>query len=383
MKTGYLFFALPLFFCFRVLAQHTHDSKLPDQIYSGEQGPFHVQGAAVDTAKGYVYFSFTNLLVKTDLSGKLIGTVTGFTGHLGDVDLDTETGKLYASLEFKDDAIGKGIRKQLGVTGESRIGFYIAIFDVDRINRPGMNAEEENLLNTVYLKEVVDDYQATVKEGNRNIQHRYGCSGIDGVALAPAIGKRRNSRKYLYVAYGIYSDTSRSDNDYQVILQYDVETWDQYGQHLSQDKLHQSGPDKPINKYFVFTGNTSYGIQNLAYDYASGNFFAAVYPGKKHQFPNYDLFVIDGHRKAHTSSTYSDNRKQKIKTLSLWRPVNNSSHTLTPGWHFKWGATGLCPIGNGFFYISHNRRSEDGLQETTLYKYLWAGTEKESFIRPQ
>src|SRR5690606_5314736 len=129
-----------------------------------------------------------------------------------------------------------------------------------------MNAEEENLLNTVYLKEVVDDYQATVKEGNRNIQHRYGCSGIDGVALAPAIGKRRNSRKYLYVAYGIYSDTSRSDNDYQVILQYDVETWDQYGQHLSQDKLHQSGPDKPINTYFVFTGNTSYGIQNLAYD---------------------------------------------------------------------------------------------------------------------
>lgn len=36
-----------------------------------------------------MYFSFTDPLVKTDLSGRPIGSVSGFTGHLGDLDLDT------------------------------------------------------------------------------------------------------------------------------------------------------------------------------------------------------------------------------------------------------------------------------------------------------
>jgi hypothetical protein len=84
--------------------------KLPDSIYSGKQGEFHVQGMVVDKAKGYVYFSFTNKLIKMDLSGKLIGSVTGFVGHLGDLDL-AEDGKIYGSLEYKNDAIGKGDTK--------------------------------------------------------------------------------------------------------------------------------------------------------------------------------------------------------------------------------------------------------------------------------
>ena len=33
--------------------------KLPRMILSGEQGPFHVQGIAVDLERGYIYFSFT------------------------------------------------------------------------------------------------------------------------------------------------------------------------------------------------------------------------------------------------------------------------------------------------------------------------------------
>ena len=47
--------------------------KLPRTILSGEQGPFHVQGIAVDLERGYIYFSFTTKLLKMDLAGNLIG----------------------------------------------------------------------------------------------------------------------------------------------------------------------------------------------------------------------------------------------------------------------------------------------------------------------
>jgi hypothetical protein len=249
---------------------------LPDSIYSGKQGRLHVQGIAVDTANGFVYFSFTDRLIKMDVSGNLIGSVTGFVGHLGDLDI-AEDGKIYGSLEYKNDAIGKSIIKESGVENRSGDGFYIAIFDGLRIVRPNMNAEREDVVRAVYIREAVNDYAAKVKDGSQERLHRYACSGIDGVAFAPAIGSSDAAEKFLYVTYGIYGDTARSDNDHQVILKYDVSDWEQYAQKLSQDKLHHSGPKKPLDKYFVKTGNTRYGIQNLAYDSYTGNLFAAVY----------------------------------------------------------------------------------------------------------
>ena len=68
-------------------------SKLPRQIYSGEQGPFHVQGIAVDLDRGYMYFSFTTTLLKTDMQGNLLGSVEGMTGHLGCMTLNPEDRK--------------------------------------------------------------------------------------------------------------------------------------------------------------------------------------------------------------------------------------------------------------------------------------------------
>ncbi len=82
---------------------------LPRSIYSGLQGKHHVQGIAVDIARGYVYFSFTTRLVKTDMQGRFIGSIEGLTGHLGCLALNPDDGKIYASLEYKDDAIGRGI----------------------------------------------------------------------------------------------------------------------------------------------------------------------------------------------------------------------------------------------------------------------------------
>ncbi|RZK34132.1 MAG: hypothetical protein EOO90_31235, partial [Pedobacter sp.] len=283
-------------FVITTITSKSQTVKLPDSIYSGKQGGLHVQGVVIDKKNGFVYFSFTDKLLKMDLKGNLIGSITGFVGHLGDLDI-TADGKIYGSLEYKNDAIGKGIKKQLGVKTVNEDGFYIAIFDASKIISPNMNAEKEDLLRTVYIKEAVDDYNANVKVGNKEVAHRFACSGIDGVAFAPVIGSTSNTKKFLYVAYGVYGDTARNDNDHQVILKYDIADWGKYAQKLSQNKLHHSGPQKPLEKYFVKTGNSRYGIQNLAYDQASGNLFAAVYKGSKPQFPNYDLFVIDGKKK--------------------------------------------------------------------------------------
>ena len=73
----------------------------------------HVQGIAVDKNREYMYFSFTTCLLKTDMNGNLIGSVTGLAGHLGCIAYNYENGKVYGSLEFKHDAIGKGVLKTI------------------------------------------------------------------------------------------------------------------------------------------------------------------------------------------------------------------------------------------------------------------------------
>lgn len=380
MERALLLSLLPLMFAFGGYAQKYSPESLPDSVFSGKQGNFHVQGMAVDQTNGFIYFSFTDQLVKMDMSGHVVGNVTGLVGHLGDLAFDSQTGKIYGSLEFKDDAIGKGISKKLGLKNSDNINFYIAIFDGSRINRPNMNAEKDDLLKTVYLKEVVDDYKANVKSGGETVKHRFGCSGIDGVTLAPSIGSANHHKKYLYVAYGIYGDTARKDNDYQILLKYDIAKLNQFGQKLSQKSPHHSGPSRPLAKYFVKTGNTSYGIQNLAYDPYTGDFFAAVYKGSKAQFPNYSLFVIDGQKKPVKGKVVSNNRAIEVSMLSLLQAGLKDADSAIRGWNFKWGSTGLFPLGRGLFYISHNKKTDDGQQETTIHKYKWIGSESQAFV---
>lgn len=347
--------------------------KLPRTILSGEQGPFHVQGIAVDLDRGYIYLSFTTKLLKMDLAGNIIGSVDGLTGHLGCLTRNPADGRVYGSLEYKDDVIGKGIRKTLDGESEGvdQTGFYIAIFDADRITRPDMDAERDSVMTAVYIKEAVDDYFAEVENGGQTVAHRFGCSGIDGVTFAPRFGSGEKG-DCLYVAYGIYGDTLRTDNDYQVLLAYDTQDWNRYEQPLSQANLHKSGPATPDHKYFVRTGNTSWGIQNLAYDPASGNLYAAVYKGKKPQYPNWSLFVIDGSKPARRERLLGFDAPTEGEVLSLVQPANSADSI--GGWDFKWGSTGLCPLGGGYFYISENARSKETRQQrTTVRLYEWTG----------
>ncbi len=355
---------------------------LPRTIETGPQGKFHVQGIAVDTEKGYIYFSFTTKLIKMDLAGNLIGSVGGMVGHLGCITFNPDDGCVYGSLEYKNDDIGKGIRNQLAQEGNNNggngntTGFYAAVFDTDRITRPDMDAEKDKVMTAVFIKEAYDDHTAVTENNGRTLKHRLGCSGIDGTTIAPGFGAEEKD-KHIYLAYGVYDDTLRTDNDYQVLLAYNLDSLKHYARPLTQGSLHRSGPQKPAHKYFVRTGNTSYGVQNLAYDRASGNFYMAVYKGRKKDFPNYSLFVADGSANPQKEPLQGFNPEREGEVIPLLKAGKCSKGIY--GWDFNLGACGLCPLGDGYFYIAHNRKGKDGQQSCTARLYKWTGNDDNPF----
>lgn len=316
----------------------------------------HIQGIAVDRDRKYMYASFTTSFIKTDMEGNIVGSVTGLCGHLGCIAYNYEDGKVYGSLEYKHDVIGKKILAR--VSGQRNIdidvedGFYIVSFDVDKIDRIGMDAEADGVMTAVYLAEVTEDFKA---EG-----HRHGCSGIDGVTFAPIPAE--NGKKYLYVAYGIYSDLERDDNDCQVILRYDTAEFDKFASPLNQKKMHRQGPKKPESKYFVYTGNTTFGVQNLEYDEENSLMLLAVYNGQKPSFPNYPLFFVD------MSAPPVSVDGREYLTLSKIGVEHKASGIW--GSNFPYGSTGIASLGNNEFYFSIPSESEGRWNaEITLFSY--------------
>lgn len=341
---------------------------LPRSIDSGVWDAGHCQGIAVDPVNGYVYYSFTTMLLKTDLQGNVIGTVTGLLGHLGCIDFCDGDGRVYGSLEYKNDVIGQGILQRLGVETTIEDAFYIAIFDVSKIDRVGMDATSDGVMTTVYLKEVVDDYHAEVVNNSKTVAHRYGCSGIDGTTFAPFPGSS-DEKQYLFVSYGVYSDTTRTDNDYQVILCYDTADWAQYEKPLRQEDMHTSGPESPRNKLFVYTGNTNYGVQNLEYDAYTKAFLMAVYVGKKETFPNYPMYIIDARIAPRTETLKGVEPETTGEVLTL---LHAAQPFETPGYDFPLGSTGLYAFGDGKYYVSDHGRNDEG-HYTQLRLCHWDG----------
>ena len=196
-------------------------------IYTGTWGNCHIQGIAVDKKNGYIYYSFTTKLVKATLDGEIVGSVDGLIGHLGCIAFCEADGRVYGSLEYKNDSIGRGIQSTIKDATVFDDGFYIARFDVDKIDRIGMDAEKDGVMSAVWLADPVRDYMETDEVSG--CAHRYGCSGIDGTAYGPVFGAGKDGEKKIMVAYGIYGENERTDNDNQIILQYSPDVFEKYG----------------------------------------------------------------------------------------------------------------------------------------------------------
>lgn len=346
--------------------------ELPKSIYSGAWNGGHCQGIALDRKNGWMYYSFTTILVKTDLQGNVLGSVGGLTGHLGCLAFCEEDGLVYGSLEYKNDTIGRGIMNRLGKCEEHPDAFYMTLFDGARIDRPGMDAARDGVMRAAYLRDVVQDYSAqiTLPEG-KTLAHRYGCSGIDGTAIGPMFGALPDSQPVLTVACGIYSDTERTDNDYQVLLCYSLQQLRDTARPLSQQDLHTSGPEKPLRRLFAYTGNTTYGIQNLEYDSYSHSYLAAVYPGKKADFPNFPMYAFDATVEPVWHALKGVYPPERGECVTLCGGVETDESGIS-GWTFAHGDTGLIALGDGRYYVSyHGRSGEDW--DTTVRLCRWDG----------
>ena len=327
---------------------------LPNVISTLPSRGGHIQGIALDRENGWLYCSFTTELVKYDLEGNLLGSVTGLTGHLGCLAMGPD-GRVYGSLEYKNDSIGRGIRKNVG--GEF-LGnaFYIAIFDGAKIDRTDMDACADAVMTTVYLSEVVYDYEYELEQpGGGKLLHRFGCSGIDGMTFAPLPGEK-DGQPMLCVAYGIYGDLSRTDNDHQVILAYDTEGWDALARPLDQAHIHVSGPAGYAGKYFICTGNTTWGVQNLEYDPFGRRWLLAVYRGHKPTFPNYRMFAVDA--SAAPEHAVHNAYGESIRRLKL-APMDREENGIH-GTFFPYGQTGMADLGGGYYYFAHAANDPQG-----------------------
>lgn len=373
-KVGSLFAVAALLFSMATTHSATPAplARLPLKQNGGTWSSGHVQGIAVDVKGGYIYYSFTNLLAKYDFSGRLIGTLVGWTGHLGDLDFNPADGKVYGSLEYKEDK-----------------AFYIAVIDVGQLDRVGVEAGKTKIFRTVYLPEVVEDYVAGMDgsgkpNGDAAVTQggRYGCSGIDGVGFGPAFGHVDGPR-YLTVAYGIFGDTTRTDNDHQVLLQYDIGDWDKYARPLTEAEPHRTGPNAPQGKYFVRTGNTSYGVQNLSYDQTLQRWFMGVYRGKKESFPNYLLFAVEARAQPAIDELVgvpgADGKGwERGRLLELADDGLKDASTGVRGWNQK-SDVGFQPVGHGLFYLSANSGGK-GAQTSDLALMRWTGDARKPFV---
>ncbi len=352
-----------------VAAYSQTGQNLPKEIYV-EGGKNHVQGIAFDKAAGRMYFSFTTSFIKTDLDGRILGSIDRIQGHLGAMTFNPSDRKVYASLECKDDVIGAG----LSSFAKGRSMFYIAIIDVDKVTEVGMDSENNDAFRIVCVKDATRDYHMT-GFADKEYEHFYGCSGIDGVTLAPKLGKKVG-KNYLYVAYGVYGDNSRNDNNHQVLLRYDIKKINEYSGTVKFGDFYSEGPAKPVSKYFAYTGNTTWGVQNLAYDEETGKMFMAVYKGRKSVFPNYDMFVFDvadKPAKGLLPGVLYDRMKHE-KVGSQEKPVS--------GFYFKYGSTGICPVGDGLFYFAEpGKNTTTGNQYSRTHLYRWTGDSAKPFER--
>ena len=344
----------------------------PRRIHSGFWPEGHVQGIAVDESGGFIYYSFTTILLKTDLAGNPVGSVCNIVGHLGCITFDPDRRRVYGSLELKHDAVGRGIVNRTGKELAEEDAFYLVSFDCDAIDRMGMDAEVtdgagRSVMTALYLPDVVKDYTETDEVSGT--LHRYGCSGIDGTAYGPVCGADADSEKRITVCYGVYGDVGRGDNDHQVMLQYHPAMIDSLGRPLTQAAPHHSGCPAEA-RYFFYTGNTTYGVQNFEYDPFTRTYLTAVYTGRKETFTNYPLFFIDA-AKAPREGELVGREGERGLLLTAARPTPAVSEN--GGCWFGLGQTGVYAFGDGrYAYSVQLDRREDGKRmqasEVVLYR---------------
>lgn len=201
----------------------------------------HMQGFS--NGNGFMYWSFTDSLVKTTLGGTVKCQVEIHGGHLGDIDY--HDGKIYGSY----------LKNSLpGHEWADWTGFKIYVFNADDL-------KVERVLNL----DICDYYKSITctPDDTRGFQ------GIDGVAIAP---DPKTGADRLFVACALFTGEKYKN---QIILQFTL------------DGVYET-------EYHIPTGNTVFGIQNLDYDAENKEFWFTTYGPSQSYQPKELLYCISG-----------------------------------------------------------------------------------------
>ena len=167
-----------------------------------------------------------------------------------------------------------------------------------------------------------------------------------------------------------------------MLLQYDIADWGRFASPLTEAAPHRNGPAAVAGKYFVRTGNTTYGVQNLAYDPALQRWFMGVYQGKKPSFPNYLLFGVEAREQpvlADLVGVPGDGTKwEQGLLLGLAEDGLEDPGTGIRGWNQK-ADVGLQPVGRGLHYLATNS-AVSGRQTADLTLVRWTGEARQPFV---
>lgn len=201
---------------------------------------WHLQGFTSDPAHKYMYWSFTDSVVKTTFASTMIAQVHVAGGHLGDIDY--HNGKLYAS--FLGEPLG-------GHAWDDWTSFKIYVYDADTLQ-----------LERIIPLPICDQLKAQAGQE----YDEYGFNAIDGVTF----GADLDGNEKMFVACALL-DGERYHR--QILLQ------------LSTDGEYE-------RMHLIETGNTVFGIQNLDHDDTTGEFWFSTYNKNKPYQPEETLYCI-------------------------------------------------------------------------------------------
>lgn len=297
-------------------------------MISQSVGTGHVQGIAIDRENGFIYASISNALVKSDMNGKVVGSIYNLPGHIGDIAFNPDDGRVYAAQYVYN---GNG---------------YISMIDGDDITEVGMEySEHKGILKSVYAL------------------------SADGTAIGPNFGETNSDKKYLYI--------TKKKGVYRQFLQYDIDELKEY--ETVWDGKHTNGPEGPKQRYYVYMGTADYGIQNLEYDPYTETMICCTYGVSGDIYPKYCTYAVDMTALPEKGEI---NDIGSVGAITKFAPYG-TYHEATGIWGSKFnkGSHGFASLGNGYYYIIESEINEEDVDRNDVYGlYKWTGDDK-MFVR--
>lgn len=302
----------------------------------------HVQGITKDDDNNYMYFSFTDRLVKVNMqTGQTVASVKLFgSAHLGD--LAYYNGNVYGTFD-RDFYNSSSVDNK----------YHVAVFDTAKMT--GIDMNYQDVMKTMSISAV-----------NNNQGSAFEPTSFDGIAFGPKPGDTSdNPKTYMMLSAAL----GNSDRTHQSMLAFDPDTFSP-NEVTDSSSPSTNGPELDDIFYVnagPLTGESAYEAQVLEYDKDAKEYWLCCYP----QFEAGNLFVVDATIATTTDKTLGSETKE-VKVLSL-----KQIGTQCAGDDTVWGiypytnntAQGFIAMGNDYFYIESGENFADTLNRGSVKLY--------------